>query len=235
LIQGESMARQARLCVEGLPHHVIQRGNNRQSIFLDDTDFQSYKHFLELALKRSRCLLHAYVLMDNHVHMIVTPPTTKALPQMMQSIGRDYARYFNAKYKRTGTLWEGRYRSNVIEADRYMLSCMTYIDLNPIRAGICRGASEYQHSSYRHYAGLLTDTLLTTPQSYWMLGNTPFSRETSYRELVAIGLTLQQIDVITYKTLFGWTLGADAYIEELQAQRPNQRLRPGIRGRPINS
>ena len=126
--------------------------------------------------------------MDNHFHLLATPSTSEGLPQWMQAVGRRYVRYFNDRHGRTGTLWEGRYRSTLIQTDRYLLACMAYIDLNPVRAGMVADARDYPWSSHGHYAGLRHDRLITPHPLYWTLGNTPFAREAAYAELVRAGV-----------------------------------------------
>ncbi len=147
------MARLPRLSIPGYPHHVIQRGNNRQAIFLNDADRE---RMLDLLLEHSvknQVAIHAYVLMDNHFHLLATPETAEGLPAMMQAVGRSYVRYFNDRAGRTGTLWEGRYRSTLIETERYLLACMAYIDLNPVRAGMVHAPLDFAWSSHAHYVG----------------------------------------------------------------------------------
>jgi len=130
------MARLPRLTLAGYPHHIIQRGNNRQMIFADAQDFEAMLALLADNAQKFAVAVHAYVLMDNHFHLLATPATAEALPLMMQAVGRSYVRYFNQRHGRTGTLWEGRYRSTLIETERYLLACMVYIDLNPVRAAM---------------------------------------------------------------------------------------------------
>ena len=144
------MARLPRLSLSGYPHHIIQRGNNRQPVFLNADD---YSFFLSLLLDQSsrhKVKVHAYVLMPNHFHLLVTPEAAEGLSKMMQSVGRAYAQYFNKAYQRSGTLWEGRYRSTVLEAETYLLPCMVYMDLNPVRSGLVSIAQEYPWSSCAH-------------------------------------------------------------------------------------
>jgi putative transposase len=163
------MARLPRLTLADQPHHIIQRGNNRQVVFVDRAD---HEMFLALAGENaiaSGVALHAYVLMDNHFHLLATPSTAEALPQWMQAIGRRYVRYFNDRHGRTGTLWEGRYKSTLIQTDRYLRACMAYMDLNPVRAGMVEDARDYPWSSYGHYAGLRHDKLVTPHPLYWAL------------------------------------------------------------------
>lgn len=228
------MARLPRLTLAAHPHHVIQRGNNRQSICLDRTDFQTLKDVLAASAQRHQVAVHAFVLMDNHFHLLATPPTDDALPKMMQTLGRSYVRYFNDRHQRTGTLWEGRYKSTLIESERYLLACMAYIDLNPVRAGLVTNAADYAWSSYAHYAGIRADKLLTPHPLVWNLGNTPFAREAAYAQLVQAGLTSVQQSALTEAALHGWALGESEFLNALQKETP-RRLRKSAPGRPPKS
>lgn len=228
------MARLPRLTLAAHPHHVIQRGNNRQSICLDRTDFQTLKDVLAASAQRHQVAVHAFVLMDNHFHLLATPPTDEALPKMMQTLGRSYVRYFNDRHQRTGTLWEGRYKSTLIESERYLLACMAYIDLNPVRAGLVTNAADYAWSSYAHYAGIRADKLLTPHPLVWNLGNTPFAREAAYAQLVQAGLTSVQQSALTEAALHGWALGESEFLNALQKETP-RRLRKSAPGRPPKS
>ena len=226
------MARLPRLTVPGYPHHVIQRGNNRQAIFSSTADYQMLLVLLDENARKFSVALHAYVLMTNHFHLLATPSTQDGLPQMMQAVGRRYVRYFNDRQGRSGTLWEGRYRSTLIETERYLLACMVYIDLNPVRAGLARDAGDYPWSSHEHYAGLRSDKMLTPHPLFWALGNTPFSREAAYAELVHAGTSLEREQALTRSTLNGWALGSDNFIAELQ-KRTDRRLVQNHPGRPV--
>jgi putative transposase len=175
--------------------------------------------------------VHSYVLMGNHFHLLVIPQTADALPQMMQSVGRSYVRYFNDLHGRTGTLWEGRYKSTVIQTQRYLLACMAYIDLNPLRAGLTADVADYIWSSYNHYIGRKIDKLVAPHPQYWELGNTPFAREAAYAELVHAGLSAQQLAQLTDATLKGWALGDTEFIDDLQKLTP-RRIQPTAAGRP---
>jgi len=155
------MARLARLTLPGYPHHVIQRGNNRQPIFATDDDRRLLLQLLETNAKALGVAIHSYVLMDNHFHLLATPRDSTGLPKLMQAVGRRYVRYFNDTHGRTGTLWEGRYKSTLVQAERYLLACMVYIDLNPVRAGIVATAAEFAWSSHRSYVGQGSDRLVT--------------------------------------------------------------------------
>ena len=226
------MARLPRLTVTGYPHHVILRGNNRQPIFLDAADRQC---MLELLLTHSKAQgvdVHAYVLMDNHLHLLLTPQRDQALPKMMQAVGRRYVQTFNQRHGRTGTLWEGRYRATVLQAERYLLACMVYIDLNPVRNLGLADPKDHPWSSHAHYLGLRTDRLVTPHALYWALGNTPFAREAAYAELVHQGIAADQQGALTDATLSGWALGDAAFLAELQAQT-SRRLVKARAGRPV--
>lgn len=227
------MARLPRLTVPGYPHHIIQRGNNRQAIFSSAADYQMLLALLEENAQKFGVALHAYALMSNHFHLLATPATAEGLPQMMQAVGRRYVRYFNGKEGRSGTLWEGRYRSTLIETERYLLACMVYIDLNPVRAGMVAEAQDYPWSSYGHYAGLRTDRLVTPHPLFWTLGNTPFAREAAYAELVRAGITLAQQEALTRSALSGWALGGEKFVADLQ-KRTERRVQKTLAGRPLS-
>lgn len=225
------MARLPRLTVPGYPHHLIQRGNNRQAIFASTDDYQILLGMLAEDASRFEVDLHAYVLMSNHFHLLATPGTESSLPLLMQSVGRRYVRYFNQRQGRSGTLWEGRYRSTVIQADRYLLACMVYLDLNPVRASIAAAAGDYPWSSHAHYSGRLHQKILTPHPLVWSLGNTPFAREAAYSEMVAAGIGQDEQQALTDSAISGWALGSDDYIRDLQA-RTDRRVAKGKAGRP---
>lgn len=227
------MARLPRLTVTDYPHHVILRGNNRQAIFLDDEDRRRWLDLLEQHARAQGVDVHAYVLMDNHVHLLVTPRRDRALPLMMQAVGRTYVRTFNQRHGRTGTLWEGRYRSTLIQTERYLLACMVYIDLNPVRAGMVLHPQDHPWSSHAHYTGQRVDRLITPHALVWTLGNTPFAREAAYTEMVHAGLQEDQMRALTQSVLSGWALGESAFVENLQKQT-ERRLTKGRAGRPFS-
>ncbi len=210
------MARLARLTLADHPHHVIQRGNNRQQIFVDRADRERLLAILGDNAPRFGVALHAYVLMDNHFHLLATPSTASGLPQFMQAVGRSYVRYFNDRHGRSGTLWEGRYKSTLIQTERYLLACMAYIDLNPVRAGMVTDPAAFTWSSHGHYAGLRHDRLLTPPALYWALGNTPFAREAGYADLVHAGVAPADQLALTESTLRGWAVGDATFLKSLQ-------------------
>jgi putative transposase len=171
------------------------------------------------------------VLMSNHFHLLATPETEQGIPQLMQAVGRRYVRYFNQRHARSGTLWEGRYRSTLIHAERYLLPCMAYMDLNPVRAGVLADAAQYRWSSHAHYVGTTHDRIVSPHPLYWALGNTPFSREAAYAELVRSGISATDQQALTDSALRGWALGPPDYLAELQKRTP-RRLTKARAGRP---
>jgi putative transposase len=225
------MARLPRLTVPGYPHHIIQRGNNRQAIFAGTPDYELLLSLIDEHARKQHVAIHAYVLMSNHFHLLATPETEDGIPQMMQAVGRRYVRNYNLRHARTGTLWEGRYKSTLIQAERYLLACMVYLDLNPVRAGMVADPADYRWSSYLHYIGRRSDKLLTPHPLYWELGNTPFARDEAYAELVRSGIGEQVKQALTDSALRGWALGEPDYVAELQ-RRTARRVTPGQAGRP---
>ena len=225
------MARTARLIIPNQPHHVIQRGNDRQPIFRDEEDFRHFKDWLREASRLFKVAVHAYVLMGNHVHLLASPSDEIGLARMMQWLGRHYVLYFNRKYGRTGTLWEGRFRTSVIDAESYFLACCRYLELNPVRAGAAADPSLYPWSSYAHHAGMKPDPLITDHPLYWALGNTPFAREAAYQKWVTQPLAAEEIESMSQALLKGRPLGSEQFQIALE-KKTNRRLRPGKRGRP---
>ncbi len=228
------MARLARVSVPGYPYHVIQRGNNRQPIFQSDRDRELLRDLLSENAARFNVDIHAYVLMDNHFHLLVTPQEHDGLPRMMQAVGRSYVRHFNDTYGRSGTLWEGRYKSALVQSERYLLACMVYLDLNPVRANMVLHAQDYPWSSHAHCVGLRSDRLITPHAMFWELGNTPFARESGYRALVQAGVSAEQRAALGQAVTSGWALGDADFITQLQGVT-DRRLTRSAPGRPIKS
>jgi putative transposase len=228
------MARQARLTIPGHPHHVLVRGNNRQAIFIDDEDRLRLLGLLGDVVREHSLALHAYVLMPNHLHLLVTPSTGDALARSVQSLGRRYVGAFNLRHGRSGTLWEGRYRANPVGGAANVLGCMRFIELNPQRAGLAAGLHEHRWSSLAHHLGDLRDPLVTEPPAYWALGNTPFDREAAYRAWVEQGVGPAEMQRIVAALVGGRPVGDAGYVAELEklTGRPLA-VRP--RGRPRKS
>lgn len=225
------MARLPRLTVPGYPHHIIQRGNNRQAIFGGTADYELLLGLVDEHARKQHVAIHGYVLMSNHFHLLATPETEEGIPQLMQAVGRGYVRNFNLRHGRTGTLWEGRYRSTVIQAERYLLACMVYMDLNPVRAGMVADPADYRWSSHEHYTGRRVDKLITPHPLYWELGNTPFARDEAYAALVRAGIGESEKQALTDSALRGWALGEPDYVADLQ-RRTQRRVARSQAGRP---
>ncbi len=223
------MARQPRFVLPGHPQHVIQRGNNRDIIFVTDTDREFYLEVLLESCRRFECRIHAYVLMTNHVHFLLTPDTPSAISQVMQSVGRRYVQYFNYSYRRTGTLWEGRYKSTLIDTEKYLLTCHRYIELNPVRARMVDAPSEYRWSSHRHNALGQYDPVVTPHELYEALGSTDSYRQRVYFELFKNAVEEQDLRAIRESTNKAWVLGDDRFKEKIQAALDRQAM-PKARG-----
>lgn len=225
------MARLPRLTVPGYPHHIIQRGNNRQAIFSGEADYQLLLDLIDEHARKQQVAVHGYVLMSNHFHLLATPETEEGIPQMMQAVGRRYVRNYNLRQGRSGTLWEGRYRSTLIQAERYLLACMVYMDLNPVRAGMVADPADYRWSSHQHYIGRRADKLITPHPLYWELGNTPFARDEAYGALVRAGIGEKEKQALTDSAMRGWALGEPDYVADLQ-RRTERRVARSQAGRP---
>lgn len=225
------MARLPRLSLAGHPHHVIQRGSDRQVTFRDAADFEFMLRLLHQYSEQEKVAIHGYVLMDNHFHLLATPESASGLPKMMQGVGRRYVQYFNRRHRRTGGLWQGRYRAAPIDSERYFLTCAVYIDLNPVRAGLVTRPADYLWSSHAQLVGLRQDKLVKPHALYWQLGNTPFAREAAYAELMNQGISARQHAMVTESALKGWALGEERYLADLQKLAP-RRLRKIKVGRP---
>jgi putative transposase len=164
------MSRKSRFLLPGMPQHVIQRGHNREPCFFAEEDYQRYLHDAHEAALKNRLQIHSYVLMTNHVHLLVTPEQPFSVMHAMQDLGRKYVRYINHSYKRTGGLWEGRYKASLVDSEAYLLTCMRYIEMNPVRAGMVEHPGEYRWSSYSANADGESNVILTMHPLYKALG-----------------------------------------------------------------
>jgi putative transposase len=225
------MARLGRYFLHDQPLHVIQRGNDRQAIFFSDGDREVYLGWLLAAARERGCRIHAYVLMTNHVHLLLTPERPDSLPRMMQSLGRRYVRYVNTTHKRTGTLWEGRYRAAPIDSEAHLLACCRYIELNPVRAHMVRHLRDHRWSSYRANAMGEADALVTPHPLYRTLGRSAAERQESYRALFRERLPEVFIEDLRVATNSGWAMGDDAFKRRI-AKGAKRRAEPLPRGRP---
>jgi len=223
------MARLPRLIVPGQVHHVVHRGVNHQPVFGEPGDY-AFMHGLLVGLARQeQVAVHAWLLMDNHLHLLATPATGEGLSRLMQGVGQRYVRHFNARTGRTGTLWEGRFRCAVLQAQRHLLDAMVHLDLHPVRAGWVSSPADYPWSSHRHYVGHAVDPLVTPHALAWQMGNTPFAREQAYAQRVQQGLAPDLQARLSDSVLHGWALGEPKFLAELQAlaERRVSRASPG--------
>lgn len=225
------MARLPRYFIKGIPLHIILRGNNREPIFGNDEDRQFFKEVLLDAAKRYDLSVHAYVFMSNHVHLLASPGKEDSVPKVMQSIGRRYVQYFNFHYQRTGTLWEGRYRATVVDAENYLFECMRYIELNPVRAGMARHPREYAWSSYRANAQGKADVLVIPHGLYRRLARDEDERHAAYRELVKVPMDVELLAEIRECTNKGWALGSRRFQSKIE-RLTERRTAPLPKGRP---
>lgn len=177
------MPRHPRPVIPEVPLHITQRGNNRQICFFGNADFLAYLDFLRIAARHAACQVHAYVLMTNHIHLLLTPTDELGPATLMKSLGERYVRYVNRRYARTGTLWEGRYRSCLVQSERYLMACQRYIELNPVRAAMVTHPTHYEWSSYRSNAHGAASVLITPHELYNRLGSDGVSRQQAYRAL----------------------------------------------------
>lgn len=200
------MPRQARYILSGVPLHVVQRGANRQICFRADSDFQRYWELLLTHSGTYRCKVHAYVLMSNHVHLLLTPAAE--FGRMMKAVGQQYAQYFNLRYRRTGPLWESRYRAHVVQDDAHFLTCQRYIELNPVRAGMCESAGAYHWSSFRSNAEGKRDDVVAPHPTFLALDSATETRRKYYRELFKVAITPAKMDAIRASIVSGRPFGS---------------------------
>ena len=224
------MPRKRRFYMSGVPAHIVQRGNNRQPVFLDAEDFEAYLNWLNEAADAHGCCLHAYVLMTNHVHLLLTPDEPFSISQTVQQLGRKYVTYFNRRYSRSGTLWEGRHKGSIIQSASYALNCYRYIELNPVRAGMVDAPDSYAWSSY-HWNALGDQRSLIPLPEYQSLGSTVLQRRQAYRDFVKVPISSEETERIRRCVQTGTVLG-DANFNELVALTLGTNVGYDKRGRP---
>lgn len=225
------MPRRPRVHLDGLPLHIVQRGHNREPCFFADEDYEIYLHWLEEALRDTECALHAYALMTNHVHLLLTPKEAAVVPNLLISLGRHYVQYINRSYRRTGTLWDSRYKSSLVQADGYLLACQRYIELNPLRAGMVVDPAHYRWTSYRANALGQPDGRLTPHPLYLALGTSAEERRTAYRALFRSQLDRPAIDAIRLALSQNQPLGNERFQAKIE-QMTGRKCEPRPRGRP---
>jgi putative transposase len=201
------MPREARFVMPGMPLHIVQRGINRDSCFFSEADYGMYLHFLGSSAARFGCAIHAYCLMSNHVHLLITPHTPDACGAFMKHLGQCYVQAVNKRLNRSGTLWEGRFRSSLVQSDSYVLACYRYIELNPVRAGMVSSPAEYWWSSYATNAEGKENALLQSHPAYESLGQNCGQRAEAYKELCADALPATDVEQIRKATSVGCVVG----------------------------
>ena len=225
------MPRRPRVVLAHVPLHLIQRGNNRQVCFVADDDYRFYLDCLKEFAGNTGCRVHAYVLMTNHVHLLISADGSDAPGALMKALGQRYVQYFNRTYRRSGTLWEGRYRSCLTQAEDYLLACQRYIELNPARAGMVEHPADYRWSSYRANAQGEANELVQPHEVYQALGLDANGRQAAYRELFRYELEPGLVDQIRCATNGNFALGNQRFAEQV-AQHLGRRVTPGKPGRP---
>lgn len=227
------MPRRARLSIPGIPWHVIQRGNNRSVCFYAEEDFQFYLHYLQEFVARFGCAIHAYILMTNHVHLLLTPQQPDSASLLMKHLGQRYVQYINRTYKRSGTLWEGRFRSCLTQTEDYVLACYRYIELNPVRAAMVSQPQDYRWSSYHANALGKTSNLVVPHEQYQRLAMDESSRLEAYRALFKAHLDEEIVGQIRNATNGNFALGNERFQHEIETAL-GRRARRGQAGRPSN-
>jgi len=210
------MPRKPRFYLPGVPAHVMQRGHNRNAIFFEDNDYREYLKILKKISDRYECQIHAYVLMTNHVHLLVTPAHENSISLMFQSIGRLYVTYINKTYNRSGTLWEGRHKGNIIEAENYFITCMKYIELNPVRAKIVKELSDYPWSSYAANGYNKPNAIITRHKLYLSLASSNVNRVKIYRNLFEKIEEKETIKKVSSSIQSGTPLGSENFLKQIE-------------------
>ena len=220
-----------RIHLAGVPLHIVQRGHNQDACFFADDDYLAYRHWLGEALKESGCTLHAYVLMTNHVHLLLTPPRPEDVPRLIISLGRRYVQYINKTYRRTGTLWDSRYKSSLVQEDTYLMLCQRYIELNPVRAAMVEDPAHYRWSSYPANAMGQSDTLITPHPLYTAMATDDAGRRESYRALFRSQIDSAAIADIRLAVSHNQPLGNARFMDTIE-KMTGQRREAKPRGRP---
>lgn len=210
------MPRKPRFYLPGVPVHVFQRGHNKQPVFFDEEDYLVYLRHLKAAADTFDCKIHAYVLMTNHVHLLVTPKTSDSISLLFQGTGRHYVPYINKTYQRRGGLWEGRHKSSVIEAENYLLSCMRYIELNPVRANMVRHPDQYRWSSYACNAQGVDNAIIKPHELYLSLATTAENQQKTYRALFDLSIKEDELDLIRSSLQSGTPIGDDKFTAHIE-------------------
>jgi len=225
------MPRKPRFFLADVPVHVVQRGHSREPVFFEDNDYVEYLHWMEEAADRYNCDIHAYVLMTNHVHFLITPHDKQGVSRLMQYVGRRYVPYINHTYGTSGSIWEGRFKASLIHDEQYLLTCMRYIELNPVRATMVNSPAQYRWSSYRCNAQGKTDTLISPYELYQRLGRTREAQCEAYKALFKAHIEPEQIKEIQVSLQTGTPLGNEYFREKIE-KKLKTKVGQARRGRP---
>lgn len=225
------MPRKSRFFLPGIPVHIVQRGNNRQPVFFDDNDYRVYLDWLAEAVGQGECAIHAYVLMTNHIHLLITPTERAAISTALQALGRRFVPYINQRYGRTGTLWEGRFKANLVQDEGYLLACYRYIELNPVRARMVQHPEDYPWSSYHANALGRHDPLLSPHALYLRLADDALERQSAYRDLLAAEIDPEILRDVRACLQSGTPLGNDRFRSQIE-QALGVNVGQSTRGRP---
>ena len=226
------MPRRARMYIPGYAYHLVQRGNNRKACFFEEENYRVYLGYMSEVMPRYGISLHAYCLMTNHIHLLITPEHEDSISNLMKVVCSRYGQYINKKYSRTGTLWEGRHKSSAIDAESYLLKCYRYIELNPVAAKMVKRPDEYKWTSYHYHAWGDQNPLISANEFYMDLGQNKKQRCSKYRELFKEALSLEDIHAIRQMAHYSMPLGPDAFIEQIE-RKTGRRIGFARRGRPF--
>jgi len=226
-----TMPRRARVAVAGIPWHIIQRGNNRSACFYTEEDYSYFLDRLEQESVKFGCAIHTYCLMTNHVHLLLTPQEVDSASLMMKHLGQTYVQYINRTYRRSGTLWEGRFRSCLAQDDHYVMTCYRYIEMNPVRAGMVSHPASYPWSGYHHNARGHINSLITAHNDYVSLGSSDEQRMRVYRDMLNVVVSQEELEQVRKATNGNYVLGDERFQQEIE-NALGRRVTPGKRGRP---
>ncbi|WNO61708.1 transposase [Rheinheimera sp. MMS21-TC3] len=225
------MARRKRILITGMPYHVVQRGHNRANCFYDEADKACYLSILARHLTAYGVQLHAFVLMSNHVHLLLTANQDGMISKLIQNLGRDYVHYFNKRYQRVGTLWDGRFKDSLVDTDQYFLTCQRYIELNPVRAGMVLHPADYHWSSYHANASGVNISIVTPHRVYLNLADTLEQRLVNYRALFELGISDKDLNAIRSALNHNYPLADEGFIAAL-TNKYNVSFGRRLKGRP---
>lgn len=225
------MPRKPRFFLPEIPAHIVQRGHSQEPVFFEEGDYKAYLHWLGEAAKRYDCSIHAYVLMTNHIHILATPKNKDGISRMMQYVGRRYVPYINHTYGTSGSIWEGRYKASIISDEQYLLTCMRYIELNPVRANMVNTPGRYRWSSYRANAQNADNHLITEHSLYLGLSRSRLHRSEAYKSLFKAHIENEELTSIQASVQTGTPLGNDYFKAKIE-RKLKLKVGQDRRGRP---